>query len=448
MRARPARTFRVPVFDRFILVLALFISFVLAGEAQWAKPDARVLRSFSGQFNVRASKPDSSVKPFGTNQALIHLDPTLVTISCERIKQLVFRELNGGNNWSGKIYLALVPAGNAGQSVTILSERFRDSWQYRLELPDSIEPGRYVRAIVQVLLLEFANRTAGAYPAEIPVWLSEGFAQYLLASNELEIILPPPRAADKGLKFVSANVSGRRNSPVETALAKLKSRSPLSFYELSWPAEEDWSEQQSELFRSSAQLFITQLLQLKDGRDCLRGFISKLPTRLNWQLAFFDCFHSHFAKALDVEKWWALQMVHIGRRDLVQQTWSFEESRQKLDEALHVSMQIQTGSKDLPLHTTVTLATILRDSSEQSPAQVLAGKTRELVLLRSRLAPEFIPLVDKYREVLETYLERLNKSVSDKSARQAQETIAQLQELDALRAIVRPEKRGFIAGKP
>jgi len=111
-------------------------------------------------------------------------------------------------------------------------------------------------------------------------------------------------------------------------------------------------------------------------------------------------------------------------------------------------MQIQTGSKDLPLHTTVTLATILRDSSEQSPAQVLAGKTRELVLLRSRLAPEFIPLVDKYREVLETYLERLNKSVSDKSARQAQETIAQLQELDALRAIVRPQKRGFIAGKP
>jgi hypothetical protein len=437
----------------FIPMLA-FCSWSLAvcSYGQWVKPETGLLRSFSGQFNVRALPPDPSVKapkiPRGTNENLIHLDPTLVTISCERIKQLVFRELAGGNNWRGKIFLGLAPAGGGGQPITILSEKFRDSWQYRMELPDLIERGRYVRAIVQVLLLEFANRTGGGYSAEIPVWLSEGFAQYLLASNELEIILPPPRLADNGIKMSLANANGRRTSPVEAAFAKLKTNSPLSFYELSWPVEDEWSEEQAQVFRSSAQLFFNQLLQLKEGRECLRGFISRLTSRLNWQLAFLDSFHVYFSKTLDVEKWWALQMVQLGRRNFAQQTWSFEESRRKLEDALRVSMQIHTGGgKELPLAASVTLATFIRDSNEPSSAQVLTNKTRELTLLRSRLAPEFIPLLEKYRDVLDTFLQQLDKSGKNESTREVERTAGQLEELDALRVLVRPQQKAIVARK-
>ncbi len=73
--------------------------------------------------------------------------------------------------------------------------RFKNGWQYRVDLPNVVERPRYVRAIVQVLLLELANRTAQGRGAEIPLWLVEGFSQLLLASSEVEIILPPPRAA-------------------------------------------------------------------------------------------------------------------------------------------------------------------------------------------------------------------------------------------------------------
>ena len=405
--------------------------------------------SFSGQFVVRAAPGlTGSGKMTTTNQDSVQLQPTLATVSCERIKQLLSHELNTANSWRGKIYILLVPSNGGDHPVTIMSERFRDNWQYRVELPDLIERGRYVRAIVQVLLLEFANRTPGGHSAEIPDWLSEGFAQQLLACNELEIILPPPRSDGKGSKLTATNVSARRNNPVEKACAALKSRSPLTFHELSWPAEDQWSGESAQVYRSSAQLFLYELMQLNEGRESLRTMLSKLPQRLNWQLAFLDSFHSSFQRALDVEKWWALQMVHLGRRDVEQQTWSFEESQRKLDEALHASLEIHTGTNDLPIHTSVSLSTVIRDSDHLAAGRPLESNVRELELLRARIATEFIPLLDKYHQVLETFLQRQGKSGKKASQSDRQEAIAQLEQLDALRAMVQPRQKAVASSKP
>src|SRR5438445_677013 len=81
-----------------------------------------------------------------------------------------------------------------------------------------------------------------------------------LASNDTEIILPPPRPGANGLRLTSANVSARRDTPQEQARKKLHSRAPLSFDELSWPAEEHWSGDAGEAYRGSAQLFLNELI--------------------------------------------------------------------------------------------------------------------------------------------------------------------------------------------
>jgi len=443
MRARVASTAK-PV------CLLLMLAFFSSAWAQFNPKETAAARSFSGQFVVRAEPglTGSGKTTTTTNRDFVQLQPTLVTVSCERIKQLLCHELSTPNTWQGKIYIFLVPSNGSDHPVTIMSERFRDKWQYRVELPDLIQRGRFVRSIVEVLLLEFANRTPGGHSAEIPVWLSEGFAQQMLACNELEIILPPPRSNGNGSKLIANNVSARRNNPVEKAFAALKSRPPLSFHELSWPAEDQWSEESAQVYRSSAQLFLHQLLELKEGRESVRAMLSKLPQRLNWQLAFLDSFQSCFQRALDVEKWWALQMVHLGRRDLEQQTWSFEESQRKLDDALHSSLEIHTGTNEMPLHTSVTLSAVIRDSDHLAPARPLQATVRDLDLLRMRIAPEFIPVLDKYRQVLETFLQRQGRSGKKASQGDRQQAIAQLEELDSLRAMVRPRQKSVASREP
>jgi hypothetical protein len=176
----------------------------------------------------------------------------------------------------------------------------------------------------------------------------------------------------------------------------------------------------------------------------LRTFLSQLSQRLNWQLAFLDGFQPYFSKPLDIEKWWALQIVHLGRRDISQHTWSFEESQSKLDEALHASMQIHTGQDDLPLHTTVSLSAVIRDSKNPASLLVLQDKVRELQNLRLRIAPEFAGLLDKYSHVLTACVQREDNA----SERETKETVAQLEELDALRVQVRPRQKAVAVRQP
>ena len=176
-----------------------------------------------------------------------------------------------------------------------------------------------------------------------------------------------------GLNLVSYNVSGRRANPLEQAHRKFQSESPLSFYQLSWPADEQWSGETGELYRCSAQLFLDELLRLKDGKACLRAMIAGLPRRLNWQLAFLDAFHSHFQRALDVEKWWALQSLHFTGRDVLAQTWPFEESRRKLDEALHAEVEVRVGAGETPIYSTVKLQSIIREWDPARQTQAIRG---------------------------------------------------------------------------
>src|ERR1043166_2899200 len=200
------------------LILALTLFFTTA-IAQITAPKNPTVHSLSGQFIVRAAPgvEARSSTLSNTNRQLVRLQPTLVTISSERIKQLLYYELGAGPAWRGKIWLTLYHATNPEQPVTIVSEKFRDGWQYKVQLPDLLDRVRYVRTIIHVLLLEIANRASEERSAEIPAWLREGLTEQLLAANEIRIILQPPPPAGKELTLVSANVNARRESPLEHA---------------------------------------------------------------------------------------------------------------------------------------------------------------------------------------------------------------------------------------
>jgi hypothetical protein len=418
-----------------------------SADAQPAGPNLVSARSQSGQFVVYGGpspRPPSSVANLATNQNFVRLQPTLAAVSCERIKQALMRELGAAAPWRGHIYVVLYPARVPGDTITITTERFKGGWQYRVDFPDVVERSRYVRGVVQVLLLELANRTTDTRAAEIPLWLVEGLSQLLLASSEVEIILPPPRDKANGLNFSAVVVSGRKQGMLALAQKKLHGRPPLTFESLSWPAEDELSGDMGDLYSASAQLFVGELLHLPNGPACLRAMLAQLPHNYNWQFAFLSAFHASFERPLDVEKWWALSVARTGGRDLAQ-TWSPVESWQRLDQAIHSAAEVRTGANELPLHADLSLQTVIHEWDPMRQTQALKNTLWELELLHLRIAQDFVELVLDYSRAIETYLQQRDHTGSIipftrtiGRRRAAQAAVQQLNALDARRAALRP----------
>jgi hypothetical protein len=397
-----------------IVLIAVVAALLGNSEAQTALSGVNFsTHSYSGQFVVHAPGAGSDatlISRLTADPNYIQLDPSLLVVSCERIKQLLWRRLDDKPSWCGKIFLNLRPARTKEEFVTIVSEKFSDGWQYRVHLPDVMERGRFVRAIVQVLLVEIANRGGEARSTEIPLWLVEGLSRDLLASGEMEIILPPPNWKVNGVTISPQLVSGRRPNPLARARAVLGEHPPLTFDELSWPADDPLSGEVSEVYQSSAQLFVDRLLEFKDGPACLRAMIAELPRHLNWQLAFLNGFKPHFQRTLDVEKWWAVQVAQFTGRDLTQ-TWSPLESWNKLDEIIRASVQVRTSGDKLPLRTEVDLQTLLHESNGIELARFYRQKLDALDSLRLRVSQDLVGLVDEYRQALGAYLQRQSTTV-------------------------------------
>ncbi len=432
-----------------VAVLALLGGFLpLLSGAQLQVPAGtdQVRRSFSGQFVVSLVLPKGQQSRFvsnlETNAEYIRLDPTLLPVSCERIKQSLARQLGLNTAWMGRIFISLYRAGTANDSAVITSGQFRDGWQYRVELPDVVKRAQYVRAIVQTLLMETANRTAVDHGAEIPAWLTEGLTQRILLSSEMEVILPPPNATGNGFSVATTMVNARNENPMEIVHKLLCANAPLTFQQLSWPEFEQLEGHPTSTFSPSAYLFVEELLQLKDGRGCLRAMLALLPRHYNWQFAFLEGFRGYFSRPLDVEKWWTLHLEQFTGREL-SQTWSGDESWYKLDELVRSAVQVRTGTNEMPLHAEVKLQTIVSewDRARQDPA--LRQKQAELQMLRLRLNPELALLADDYRRALADYVQARDHGglpLLKKAARRhaLQDTLRRLDELDARRLQLKP----------
>jgi hypothetical protein len=431
------------------LLLAVLGTILAAGALSSSAQSAfHLARSVSGQFVIQSGlgvprSPAAALLENDTN--FVRLDPTILTVSCERIKQLVYRALGGVTPWSGKIFLRLYPAESSDSPVSVEAEQFRDGWKYRVSLPHICQRERYIRALVSVLLLEIANRQSTEHSAEVPPWLSEGLAREIWASNQREVILAPPGYSESGLRMSSLMVSARKINPLDLAHQELCSSDPLSFQQLSWPQKDRFTGEPGELYRSSAQVFLHYLLTLPKGQNSMRTMLQNLPRFYNWQFAFMEAFHDDFHEALDVEKWWSLQLAHFTGRALVE-TWTAEQSWEKLDESVRSAVQIRIGTNDLPLHAEVALQTIIRDWTAPRQTQVLEFKIRELESLRPRLVNEYTGIVDEYCQTLGSYLEKLSHPGFVLPFRKhaiahqnADEALHHLDLLDQKRRLLRPE---------
>jgi hypothetical protein len=438
---------RLMLWRRHALCLVFSFAAWAVARAQILQPGVAQARSSSGQFVIQSlplPAPSREVAELETRTNFVRLDPTLLPVSIERIRELLWSELGARPTWSGKIFVKLYPATSAEDPITIGSEQFRDRWQYGVALPNVVERYRYVRALVGVLLLEAANRNAVAHTAELPMWLVEGLSAQLFATSEIEIILPPPTVSRTGLKTSAVYVNDRRKDPLTRAHGDLCSGRPLNFQELSWPSDDQLSGAAGKVYRSSAQFFVSELLSLPDGRASLREMLAILPQYYNWQFAFLRAFRTDFQRPLDIEKWWSLHLAHFTGRELAQ-TWSNQESWQKLDEIIRSAVEVRMDTNDLPMHLQAPLQTMLREWDPARQVQAMQAKLRELQAARLRLAPEFIPLADEYCRTLEAYLQNHEQNSSGQFLRKNSllqhsraETIQHLDELDARRSLLKP----------
>lgn len=434
--------------SRPIAILSLTaLALAFPAQGQFSPVNQALARSVSGQFVVhggRTSAARAGTAGIVSDGKLLQLEPSFVAVSCERIKHALADQLGDSGIWRGKIYLALQPAQTTDDEITLICERFKDGWNYRLDVPNPVEPVRFVRALVQALLVEQANRGAAERSAEIPLWLTEGLTQQILTARGQQVLLAPPQTQGNRLTVQRRVVDTRREEAATIARRALGEREPLSLEELSWPRENQLGGPDAEVYRLSAQLFVAELLRFKDGRACLARMLADLPGCYNWQTALLRAFRPHFERQLDVEKWWTLQVVHVTGRD-PGALWSPAESWARLDEVFQVPAEVRRQRTDLPTTMLVPLATVIRDWEFARQTPVVRAKLTELALARQRVAGEFLPLVDEYRRLLANYLAqhgqtgRTGGKVNSPTARSVmRETSKQLEALDQRRENIRP----------
>jgi hypothetical protein len=428
--------------------IAVILSLLGTAAAQSARKAP--IQSSSGQFIVLTAPPGALPSRFAASVVspdFIVLQPELLAVSCERIKQRLWAMLGVDMRWGGKVYLELHPAASGDEWVDAVATPSPSGWEYHVALPDALSRDRFLRAIVQVLLLDYAHRNRETHAVEVPTWLAEGLSRELRGSGEVELFLSPPNWSVHGLSLNAQIMNARWSNPLERAQKELRARPPMTFEQLSWPADETLAGDAGEAYRCSAQFFVDSLLRLPGGATCLRTMIDELPRYYNWQLAFLQAFQSHFHNLLAVEKWWALQIVQFTGRDLTQ-TWTPEESWKKLDQILRSPVDVRTEKGQLPLSAEVSLQTILREWDRPRQMEALRRELRELEFLRFRVAQDLVLLVDDYRASIQNCLQHQSqidfnfftrKRVAPAADPAVQEAIRQLDILDARREALQPQ---------
>ena len=392
-----------------LLPIGALLFLPVFASGQLSLPVVTSVQSASGQFVATGPaqlSPLAHLPGVTADTNLVRLEPALLSVSAERIKDSLRRELGIEPNapWRGKIFLVLHPAQSLDEDVTIVSQPFLNGWNYRVELPDVLSQTRFLRAMTSVLLLEWADGSAtGQRVAEIPGWLADGLSQQLYASGSSEMVLSAPGRLVDGLPQNRMVFTQRGLDPLADARRVLRDHAALTFDQLSWPTDAQLTGEDGGVYRASAQLFVSELLGLKNGPAHLRAMLAALPGCYNWQTAFQSVFRENFPRPLDVEKWWALQVVSFVAQGPGPR-WTPAVSREKLDEILSVPVEVWTASNALPARTEVSLQAVIRNFEPSRQMAVLQTTLRDLQLAQLRMAAPLAALTGEYRLAVGGYL--------------------------------------------
>ena len=396
----------------FLLVAALGIP--APASAQSLPGGDQLAFSYSGQFVVTGSAEKSllvSLPAVTTNSTFVRLDPALLSVSAERLKQALYRLLGlpSVRDWQGKIFLAMHPALWTDENVTVVAKPLGQTWCYLVQIPDVVQRDRFVRGLTGALLLELANRQSSAdgHCADLPVWLMDGLSRDMLQDELAEVVVTEPNTSLDDFTPPKGPAKERELDPLAAARQVLRTHPALTYDQLCWPTDAQLAGQDDGVYHASAQLFVSELLNTKDGPARLRSLLQTLPQAYNWQTAFQSAFHDEFARPLDLEKWWALSVVDFLSHD-PGPVWTPAYSAGRLNELLQVPVAVRVSSNSLPTHATISLQAVVQDFAPARQSEILETRLRDLRVAQFRMARQFIALNDAYCQVLAGYLgERL-----------------------------------------
>jgi hypothetical protein len=426
-----------------LLIFCLFIlpsSICFSAEPLPKANDVIFIQSRSGQFFASTPKRIADIPPAETSTntpKTIKIDPNFAVIIAERIKDRFLFSLNLNDRWKGRIFLTIFPARTHFDPVFVNAQYSDTGWMYYVDLPSYIPLNKLIRVIVEVLLQELADRSAGSKPAELPPWLAPAIA-FQIQYEATDISLMEP--------FTKKTRLEKRKNPLDLIRRQLQSTRALSWEELCWPSDEDLADfSPTNRYNMCSFLFYHHLMRTPDAFNRLHRFFEILPSFWNWQVAFVKAFEPMFYSMRDVEKWWSVTLAAFtGITEY--KTLNAEQTIAQLDDILDSPVKIPTSTNEPPAVRRIPLQSIITSYGINQHKDVVRQKIADLISLRQRAHPALISLIDDYRRVLEDYLRRRvtagfepeSPALPRMNPRSiVQQTVKRLDELDLIRSDVR-----------
>lgn len=419
-------------------ILGLLLLFACAVSA--AEP--MIITSVSKQFVVRGV-PQRSALAAGAKDDYAYLDPSTLAVTCEKVKRALAQELGWGDRWRGTIFVNIHPVRRDRERPDIRAILTDRGWAYRIDLPDEISRRHLLEALVETLILEFADRASTNHSVELPPWLVEGLTAHLSEGRLAGIALQTrtlQQLSDEPLLRAPRQVN---HIDVDQALRqRVQNGGVLNIDQLNWPEFDGDQAMSAEDYHYSAHLLVRELLRLRGGPDALCATLALLPEHLNWQTAFLRGFEPHFKRMLDVEKWWSITLSQWNAHD-VSVFWSGPEARRKLEEILYTPMEVRLPDDPQPHITPVSLQTVLSDWNFQQQSPLLQTKLDQLRAAQRHCTANLTAIVNGYQATLANYLETRRHPGRFLAERRARAAVAQaIKELNAL-----DEQRQRLAGE-
>jgi hypothetical protein len=438
----------------------LILAAVFAAQVCWAaEPTASFTRfcascnvwgadtftSESGQFIVhgRAGQKSAPRTASAKGAPVIHLEPQLAAVTAERVKRAFLQELGLQDTYSDKVHMVLLDFAPPDQPIEILSKIYSGSFQYEIIMPSSLPEARMMRALVRVLLLDYADRGRN-HAAEIPAWLIEGL------TRQLESGVNPSYVVNKRPSTVELLGYDR----LHRSRAFFQTNAPLTILELSFAERSTPTDR--ERFEASAHLLVYELLRMQHGRALLASFVQALPSALNWQTAFLAVYREHFHSPLELEKWWMLNWVDVRNRQQ-HQAWSEPVSLERLDGLLLTRMELRLHASDIPKKADATLQEVLYSTDFGVQKRIINEKLQQIFFLSLNLDPDVLSLAGRYDELLRSYVHKrtlndlqpgLKSDPEQRLQALLKSTINSLNELDKTRAALRARQKTLASGTP
>ena len=364
----------------------------------------KTVNSQSGQFMVYGPiSPKRRGGILDVNRDTILIGPDHVAIAADRLRAAMLKRLGIPLFFGGKVKIWLNPTLNPMTTVPVVTVRHLSGYSYELTLPCEIEASKLVRALVQVTLLDLANRKPQLRDTEMPFWLTVGLTQILLSKPDLVLVLKKPES--NGREMVAEEVirTVSRHDMLFKVRSRLSSRRAFDFSEVAMPSPahirgENWKD-----FQACSHLLVDRLLALPMGEQRLQGMIRLLPDSLNWQTAFLKVYSDIFADMLVVEKWWAVMIVQFTGQNQYQ-NWTLLEAVEKLENLLKLPAEVKLADADSPFDAEITLQQALRGWDFEVQKPVFQQKINQLIVARLKMPRQLIPFVNEYGRIIEAYL--------------------------------------------